>query len=190
MPTRKVSRILVLISGLALAGAIFTFKTFDIKYNIRWVTMIIGVMLFTLTILFSLIYIRTKFPSHLKAPTLIAILIMSFFVLIGHIHDFSKYHYSTIPPHLGGGGTKDVQLLLKLEDKEKKFFESSGLKFQGDSNQTETLQLLFANDNEYVFLVKSVQFPDSNGSTLSIKKDLIQAVLYAGSWQYLGSSDL
>lgn len=86
--------------------------------------------------------------------------------------------YGAIPAYLGGGETKDVQLLLNIEDKDKKFYELSGLRFYENSNWTRTAQLLFATEGEYIFLVKPPEWVE--GSTLSIKKDVIQSILYQG----------
>jgi hypothetical protein len=86
--------------------------------------------------------------------------------------------YGAIPAHLGGGGTKDVQFLLAIDENDKSFFERSGLLFEERSHWTYNTQLLFATDDEYVVLVKPDAFFE--GSTLSIKRDLVKSVLYQG----------
>ena len=91
---------------------------------------------------------------------------------------FSGSIYGKIPPHLGCGGTKNVQLLLNVETTDKPFFELSGLTFEGESNWTEPAKLLFATDEEYIVLVKSPR--GFSGGTLSIKRDLIKSVRYEG----------
>ncbi|MEK6301396.1 MAG: hypothetical protein AABO41_11790 [Acidobacteriota bacterium] len=101
-------------------------------------------------------------------------------LLLMHAMVFSRTFFPNIPSYLGGGSTKTVQILLKLEEKDRQFFQSSGLEFGDNSNETKDLQLLFANDNEYIFLVNSSRFPEAEGSTLSIHKDLIQGILYEG----------
>jgi hypothetical protein len=160
--------------GLMIGGNI---KHFGIGFSGEW----LGLMMWAVFVVIPILWIRYKkykADSPSRFITYFAVLLYCSLSWIFCILIFSRNLYGNIPPYIGGGGTKDVQLLLKLEDKDKQFFQSAGLQFEGDSNQTQTLQLLFTNDNEYVFLVNADQSSESKISTLSIKKDLIQAVLY------------
>jgi hypothetical protein len=97
-----------------------------------------------------------------------------------HIVDFARNEFGSIPPHLGGGGPKNVQLLLKINEAEKKYFEECGLEFQTvTSNQTTTAQLLFETDNDYILIV-TPDNPIKKVSTLSIKRELVESMLYTG----------
>jgi hypothetical protein len=155
-------------------------KSLNIVYDNHWFPAIIVPTMYSLFGVIAIRYIRTRLSSAFQLPAFYGCLLIAIAIFISQTYEFSKNLYGTIPPHLGGGGTKDVQLLLKLEDNDRQFFELAGVQFYTEYNRTQTLQLLFANDDEYVFLVKPTQFPDAKGSTLSIKKDLVQGVIYQG----------
>lgn len=170
--------ILLILFLASLALAVGSIRTL-IKDFGQWKE-IVGTTYVICFALFTFFAISAKATATGKSLILsFAFFVVSILLLV-HTIIFAKAFFPHIPSYLGGGSTKTVQLLLKLEDKDKQFFQSSGVEFNENSNQTKDLQLLFANENEYIFLVKSDEFPDAEGSTLSIDKDLIQGILYEG----------
>ncbi len=189
-PIKKSSVVFFLIEFfLSTIGFIAVIVALRIKFTRDWIISLpagLGIVI-VITLLIVAFY---RYKSALRIPFLYGTSIGTLFYFSIYTFVFANVLYGTIPAHLGGGQASDVQLLLKVEDKEKEFFEISGLTFRAGTSQTDTVKLLFADENGYVILVKSQSFPQANWSTLSIKKDIAEAVLYQGfqEWSF-GSSD-
>lgn len=148
---------------------------FDITLPTKvWLQLILGTfgIVFLIPVMWYSMYRRRQ-----PVETSVFAVVFCVYALV-YVFLFARGVYSKIPAHLGGGRTKGVQFLLEANEGDKKFFELSGLRFYENSNWTRTAQLLFATDDEYVFLVKPTEWQES--STLSIKKDAVKSVLYQG----------
>jgi len=177
--------VLLCMYTIAMFGVFILAKGLKIKFPNSWAT---GLGTVTIALISLSLYVLYKYLYKFHLSLLYSVLSVLLIFLAGYTIDFANIAYGTIPPHLGGGGTKEVQLLLDVDDSSKKYFESSGLRFHEDTNQTKTAKLLFATDDEYIFLVRESgsQFT----STLSIKRDLIKSVLYEGTALYLGGGSV
>jgi hypothetical protein len=105
-------------------------------------------------------------------------------VLLAHSFIFAKEIYGNIPPSLGGGEPKEVQLVIDSDENKRSFFEDLGIQFLSqESNITVNVKLLLVTENEYVLLVENKKCCDNLTvqTGLTIQRDKIQAILYEGA---------
>ena len=62
-----------------------------------------------------------------------------------------------------------MQLIVAAENKP--YLITAGIKFSGESNQTEPTDLILATDKDFILL------PDSTGAAVSIPNSIVQAVI-------------
>lgn len=173
--------------ALTVFFAIITLFNLGIEFNSSWITLLISGLGIAVTII-ALIYIFYYYHNPLRRFFILSLSLFIFLTLLQHTYHFAHLVYGTIPSHIGGGGIKQVQLLLDVDENSKKYFEGSGLIFYENTNQTRTTQLIFETENEYVLLVKPPDWALPKG-TLSIKRDMIKSVLYEGfRWGGAGGS--
>src|SRR5215208_4635917 len=138
---------------LTILMVIIALQEIRITFVYQWIVVLLTAFFLNLFMSVTL-YVFFRYRSTLRFPLLFSMLTIYVAFLTAYTFDFSKSLYGTIPPHLGGGGTKDVQLLLDVDESSKKYFELSGLEFYENTNQTKTARLLFVTDDDYIFLVK------------------------------------
>jgi hypothetical protein len=166
------------VTVFCLAGTMFIWLKLPIALTrMQWGNLIAGAFVVNVAI-FAVLYYSLKRQSPIHRLTLYGLLIFLLVAAGMHTFSFALDTYGSIPPHLGGGGTKEVQLLLKADEAEKMYFRTSGLHFYRDLNQTETARLLFETDNELILLVRSNT--PNRVNTLSIQRDIVISVLYTG----------
>jgi len=167
--------IVLFVGSLVLLGVII--RSFITDFGQNW-RVVIATSVFINFLVFFFLILSIKTTAAGKSIIRYFGMFITSIFLLTHTVIFSKAIFENIPAHLGGGGTKKVQLLMKLEPSEKAFLQSVGLDFFDEYNQTKTVQLLFATDNEYVFLVG--ENPEYKPRTISIKKDIVQSIIYGG----------
>jgi len=178
-PFKKFRRMLVAMAFLAVVIDSAIIPILELRIDVPtgyWVRLIVTSTMVA-TVMGAILYQIYRDSFTQRPLTVLGLIVVLFLFYIVHTIVFARV-YGAIPAHVGGGGTKDVQLLLGADESDRKFFELSGLRFYENSNWTKTARLLFATDEEYVFLVQPYEWNEA--STLSIKKELIKSVLYQG----------
>lgn len=106
------------------------------------------------------------------------IIIIEMLLLVVHILVFANRVYDTIPSHIGGGRPKAVQFIIESEPKIRGSLVDAGIGFEGETNRTKEVRLLFVTEEEYIILV--VDSGGNQGSPVSIRRDVVKATLYRG----------
>jgi hypothetical protein len=103
--------------------------------------------------------------------TVLAVFIAGLFAL-SYVQAFSLTLYGEISGTLGGGKPRVVRLVML--DEARADMITAGISFPEESHTSGSLKLLTATDKEYVVLT------ERGNSSISIRSDLVKAVLYEG----------
>lgn len=98
-------------------------------------------------------------------------------LFLSYLSDFAKNGYGEIPAYLGGGKPKKVHLILDAKGDTAKQLSSMGLSTTIPNQKTD-IELLYATESEYIFLVKKKETVP-----VTVKRDLVQAISYVRASQ-------
>ena len=156
----------IIFGNLIFLGPSEFFSNFDIETRI----LIFSIIGLTLSLV-SLYW----FNEYRDADTYVKIFVTlsALLFIIPYIGNFSYNIYGDIPGTVGGGEFRSVRIVVNDEVKDDLI--AVGLRFSEGFNVSEPIDLLVVTEKECVFII------GSEGSSLSINRDIVQAILFEKS---------
>ncbi|HEV2911745.1 MAG TPA: hypothetical protein VGX92_00395 [Pyrinomonadaceae bacterium] len=171
-----------MLGNFLLLIALFPVISWSLGIRLDWkwlLALLTGglVALFLIPIYFNLAF--SVVPGTLKKIFHLGfIIVIELLLLVVHILVFANRVYDTIPSHIGGGRPKTVQFIIESEPKIRNSLVDAGISFDGETNRTREVRLLFVTEEEYIILV--VDSNTNHEAPVSIRRDTVKATLYRG----------
>lgn len=122
--------------------------------------------------------------SYARQVILVIVPAVAALVVVGHAVFFASFLFEKVPPHLGGGEPKAVELFVGSAEG-RALLEEAEVEFEKDTHRATNVRLLFSTDNEYILLVKVPL--DDREQAVTVRRELIQGVRPKDTFPVLGS---
>ena len=121
--------------------------------------------------------------SYSRKVVLVIVPVAAAVLIIGCSVLFASSLYEKVPPHLGGGEPKEVELFVNSSES-RALLEEADIEFIKNTHTATNVRLLFTTDDEYILLVKVPL--SSTEQAVTIKRELIQGVRPKETFPILG----
>jgi hypothetical protein len=169
--------ILLLVIIVAVVGSFILASLLPLRLNqasatAKWI--VVGAAGLFLTLPIGALYwwlIPVSSLTRKWIPLTVLLIFIAGLLAAAYLQAFALTLYGEIPGTLGGGKPRLVRLVMQTEIKPDLL--AAGISFPQESRISQTLKLLTATEKEYVVL-------SEGNSSISIRSDLVEAVLYEG----------
>jgi hypothetical protein len=183
-PLKRRRFLIVTVLGSILVLAAFIYVLTSLRGPIDYVGLsltnfALGLLLDGLLAILFLYMLYSESFEVERRLTFISLFIAIFIiVLLTHAVVFGRKVYGAIPPYWGGGMPIQVRIAVESEDKAQEMLKATGISFEGDSHLSNSIEYLFATEDEYIFLV-----PDGKErkNTVSLSRDTVKGIVYETS---------
>lgn len=146
--------LLILLLGVSMALTYGAFRVTGVPTGEMW-----GILLVTALVTNILCTVATCFGillesgSYFRQVVLVVLPAVAALGIILHTVFFASYAYEKIPPHLGGGEPKSVELFVNSSDS-RELLKEAEIEFDDGTRKATNVRLLYSTEDEYILLVK------------------------------------
>jgi hypothetical protein len=166
--------LLILLLAVSTGLTYATFRVAGVPTGEMW-----GILLVTALVTNVLCTLATCFGillepgSYFRQVILVIVPAAAALGIILHTVLFASYVYEKVPPHLGGGEPKSVELFVSSSEG-RALLEEAEIEFEDDKHLATNVRLLFSTDGEYIILVKTPL--DGREHAVTVRRELIQGI--------------